>query len=91
MGRFRRFNEGYRNEGWFIVLSKWLEEVDRPKIVQHMKLGAVECMKTGKSIRQKSEYWADVFTAGAEIQKLAIEDRGEWKRIPIMGIGGEEL
>ena len=70
------------------MLSKWLEEVDRPKIVQHMKLGWVEWTKTGERIRHKSDYWADVFTAGAEIQRLAIEDRAEWERIPVMGIGG---
>ena len=88
MGWFRRFNESYRNEGWFIVLSRWLEEVDRPTIIQHMKMGVVEWMKTGEKIRQKSGYWADVFTAGAEIQRLAIEEKGEWEKIPIMGISG---
>ena len=90
MGWFRRFNESYRNEGWFIVLSRWLEEVDRPSVVQHMKMGEIEWRKTGERIRQKSEYWADVFTAGAEIQRLAVEEKGEWEKIPIMGISGRK-
>ena len=62
----------FRDEGWFIVLSKWLEEVDRPKIEEHMKMGIVEWNVTAEKMRAKSKYWADVFAAGAQIQKLAI-------------------
>ena len=86
MGWLRKFRREYRDEGWFIVLSKWLEEVDRPKIEEHMKMGIVEWNVTAEKMRAKSKYWADVFAAGAQIQKLAIAQKKEWHMLPVMGI-----
>ena len=85
MGWLKKFREEYRNEGWFIVLSRWLEEIDRPKIEEHMKMGVTEWKRTEEKMRIKSKYWADVFAAGAEIQKLTIKQKKEWHMIPIMG------
>ena len=86
MGWLRKFRREYQDEGWFIVLSKWLDEVDRPKIEEHMKMGVVEWNITAEKMRVKSKYWADVFAAGAQIQKLAIAQKKEWHMLPVMGI-----
>ena len=86
MGWLRKFRREYRDEGWYIVLTKWLEAVDRPTIEEHMKMGYIEWNKTSEKMKEKSKYWADVFAAGAQIQKLAIAQKKEWHMLPIMGI-----
>ena len=79
----RRFNEGYRTQGWFKLLSIELERTGRPSIPTHMKLGTKEWRKTAEKLVARSPYWANVFRAGAKIQELGIKQHKLWHMIPI--------
>ena len=81
----RRFNEGFRTQGWYKLLSIELERTGRPSIPTHMKLGTKEWRKTAGKLVARSPYWANVFRAGARIQELAIKQHKLWHMIPVFG------
>ena len=93
LGWLRKFNREYAYQGWYVILEKWLDEVHRPTIEEHMRLGVKEWRKTSEKLERVSQFWAGVFKAGEKLQELVIKHEPEWHMIPVMGSSdrGDEL
>ena len=85
MSWIRKFTEDHQVQGWCIILEQWLSELRRPPLQQHMWIGPKEWRKTARKMEEKSDFWAEVFRMGENIQEMTLKVDKQWHMTPVIG------
>ena len=81
----RKLRELDRSLTWVQLLEANLREATRPNISTHFKLSVQEWKLTATKLGNITEFWADVFSAIADIISLSHKFDKQWHLIPISG------
>ena len=91
MAWIRKFGPEHQHQGWYIILSRWLNQMNRPNLEQHLRLGQKDWRITARKMRHIAPFWEEVFEAGSQLQIMASRVDKEWHTLPVMGSAeGEE-